>query len=154
MQSTQALEVPGSTVLDKRQLYRLETANLVIKKLAELELRHYRHADQVARISYHDGQFVFHPADPRQQPVRMDGNVKGASRVWKGFALTRPDMVLLRSLMAYVLSGRKIEGYRLAQAIQANFNVDHLGPVRCRYDVMIAAFRFASVFAQTEIPAR
>lgn len=151
MQPTKALEVPGSTVLDTRQQYRLETANLVLKKLAELQLRNYRHADQVARISYHDGFFVFHPADPRQQLVRMDDSVEGEARVWKGFAFTRPDMVLLRSLAAFVLDGRKISGWRLVHAVMINFGVEELAPVRFRYDAVISAFRFANVFAQTDL---
>jgi len=148
------LEVPGSTALDERQLYRLETANLVLKKLAELELRNYRDGTRVARISCHDGQFVFHPADERQPVVRMDSVVEGEARIWRGFAFTRPDMVLLRSLMAFVVSGRKIEGHRLANAIVINFAVEHLDPVRCRYDAVLQAFRFASVFTQTAIPSR
>ncbi len=153
MGSTMNLGVPGSATLDQRQLYRLDTVNLVLAKLASLELRNYRFLDRVARIAYADGEFYFVPADPRQQTVRMDGNVEGVARVWRGFKFTRPDMNLLRALAAFVLEKRKVEGGLLAGAIMVNFDQDRLAPVRCRYDVVVDAFRFAGVFTKTDIAA-
>lgn len=151
MGSVIAAAVPGSTPLNSKQQHRLGTANLVLAKLAALQVRNYMRNEHVATIKVSErGDFYFCPADPELPKVRMDAYVKGKDRIWPLFRYTRHDMAFLRALAVFVLEGRKVPGKLLATVIVVNFNQDTLAPVICRYDAVVSAFRFAAVFSDTE----
>ena len=151
MNTANATVAPGSAPLTTKQQYRLGTANLVLQKLAELELRNFKHGPFAARLSVTAaGTFHFHLADPAEKPINMDAVVQGPHRLWPGFPYTRSEMIFLRALAAFVRDGVKIAGRVLAAVFCNSFAVDCLAPVQWRYRAAVDAFRFAGVFSDTE----
>lgn len=151
MNTAHATVAPGSAPLTQKQQFRLDTANLVLKKLAELELRNFKHGPFASRLAVTAaGTFHYHLADPGSASINMDCAVQGPHRLWPGFPYTRSEMVFLRALAAFVRDGVRITGRVLAAVFCNSFVVDSITPVIDRYRDAITAFRFAGVFSDTD----
>lgn len=137
---------PPAEVLDERQLHRLCTAHLVMTRLSTCGGRAFGVEGQPATLEFRpDGRFHYHPGHPKASPLMIEGPVRGVERMIPGFRGNYPEQHLVRSLVAFIRDGRRIDAATLAQALMSNAGT-YFQQVEASYTAVMQEFRFAGVF--------